>query len=356
LGSAIGVSADLVVVGEPYEGTGKLHLFERQAQDTWQAVSVDFRTTLAEGDELGFASATHAVAAPSREGSGRVLTVARPNGYTCGVDIECANEVCVKGLCCDRSCDSVCESCRAEHKLEGPDGVCGLVQAGTDPTNTCEDSLSPCGTTGLCDDAGHCAFGEVATPCGGSVCQDELTLRIFLCDGKGVCIHKDAGCGLCDCREGACNSGCSSDDDCIESAFCDARNTCQPRAAIGSECTRDAQCEGGHCADGLCCDTACRGQCEACDADAEHPGTCVAIDGAPRGERPACATEETNPCRALTCKAEARDACSFVADDSVACPLSGCQSAVCDGAGQCVCESPIVAQTRPKPSTELARP
>jgi len=61
----------------------------------------------------------------------------------------------------------------------------------------------------------------------------------------------------------------------------------------GDRCARPADCLGAPCVDGICCDRACDGQCEACDV---KPGTCVAIAGPPRGGRA--------PCRSgLTCDA-----------------------------------------------------
>lgn len=67
------------------------------------------------------------------------------------------------------------------------------------------------------------------------------------------------------------------------------------------KCSIDAECTTGHCVDGACCDTACNGQCEACDAPGLR-GTCVGVEGAPHGARPACSPPWTPACHALTCE------------------------------------------------------
>ncbi len=45
---------------------------------------------------------------------------------------------------------------------------------------------------------------------------------------------------------------------------------CQPN---GADCTSDAQCRLGHCVDGVCCDKACSGTCEACTVQKKSQGS-----------------------------------------------------------------------------------
>src|SRR5439155_116716 len=45
-----------------------------------------------------------------------------------------------------------------------------------------------------------------------------------------------------------------------------------------------------HCVDGVCCDTACTSQCEAC-AESGSAGTCTPVAGGPRNARTACASD-----------------------------------------------------------------
>src|SRR5262249_22202762 len=42
------------------------------------------------------------------------------------------------------------------------------------------------------------------------------------------------------------------------------------------ECTQNDQCESGFCVDGLCCELACDGQCQACDLPG-FPGKCLSV-------------------------------------------------------------------------------
>src|SRR5690606_12448828 len=46
-----------------------------------------------------------------------------------------------------------------------------------------------------------------------------------------------------------------------------------PLAADGQICGNGAECLSGHCVDGLCCDAACDGDCQACDL-AGSEGVC----------------------------------------------------------------------------------
>ena len=52
-------------------------------------------------------------------------------------------------------------------------------------------------------------------------------------------------------------------------------------------CQTAADCHSGFCTDGVCCDRACTGQCEACNA-AGSVGSCTAVTGTPRVGHPSC--------------------------------------------------------------------
>lgn len=67
-------------------------------------------------------------------------------------------------------------------------------------------------------------------------------------------------------------------------------------------------CATGFCVDGVCCDTACEGQCQACDVSGSE-GTCAPATGTPRGTRATC-TGDGTMCGG-TCDGTTVDACVY---------------------------------------------
>ncbi len=80
------------------------------------------------------------------------------------------------------------------------------------------------------------------------------------------------------------------------------------RAPNGATCTCSSECGSGFCVDGMCCNSACTGTCQACNIRSS-PGTCSPI---PAGTRPVLVGQ---------CKTDAVSSCGF--------------DGTCDGAGAC---------------------
>jgi MYXO-CTERM domain-containing protein len=111
---------------------------------------------------------------------------------------------------------------------------------------------------------------------------------------------------------------------------------CVPLLAQGTACGADAQCSTGHCVDGLCCDTACKGQCEACDSTGSE-GICTAIKGPPHGNRTQC-DHSGEECGGQ-CDGENASSCKYTSVGTT-CGTTTCdnglsKSSACDGQGEC---------------------
>ncbi|MBI2387979.1 MAG: hypothetical protein HYV09_00050 [Deltaproteobacteria bacterium] len=154
-----------------------------------------------------------------------------PDKVTCTTGSECVSGFCSEGYCCNRACTGQCEAC----DVGGREGTC-LTISGEAPHGT----KPSCGTYVQCGPGGTCA-----TSCA---------------------------------SDGACTA---------TTAYCTTTNVCAPKKANGAGCTFANECTSGYCVDGVCCNSACTAQCEACN-EAGKAGTCSPVDGPPRGTRPAC--------------------------------------------------------------------
>jgi len=153
------------------------------------------------------------------------------------------------------------------------------------------------------------------------------------CDGLGACAPPAAtNCGSYTCRAGACLDRCASQIDCVAGHSCNA-GACATSAANGFICQSDAQCASNHCTDGVCCESACGGQCESCNANS--PGVCVPVATAPVGLRPPCVG--TGACQAQ-CDGVTRNACVNLPGPATSC-VDACNGGVtvgyCNGFGSC---------------------
>lgn len=120
-----------------------------------------------------------------------------------------------------------------------------------------------------------------------------------------------------------CETRCDSDDDCTQSAHCEA-GACTPDLPDGGSCSGDSQCESDHCRAGLCCKS---GDC------CEKPSDC------PDGYASGTSCEDPQRCQGSRRVAICSD--DFVCgsqqvDDDSACTRSTRASA-CDAFGDVYC-------------------
>jgi MYXO-CTERM domain-containing protein len=235
----------------------------------------------------------------------KVCSIDRKQGQPCARDAACeGNANCVDGVCCDSGCTGTCRSCLKNRTGLASDGLCGNILDDADPENECTIDVgypASCKAPGTCDGQGACrVYAKVATVAKAPVCSGS-TLTQTSCDGAGNLDPHETSCYpyKCSSAGNACRASCAADTDCTGDAFCDvATSTCFGQKADGAECHVDGECKNKHCANigkeatptdmgaggappdtsdapGVCCDTACDNDCEACKKSIKGEG----IDG-----------------------------------------------------------------------------
>lgn len=327
---------------------------------------------------------------------GKVGTCTKDNGTTCGAATECASGFCVDSVCCNAACSDQCAACDVIGKL----GTCSAVSGAPHGARTACAAGSDTCTAKTCNGTitTACQFVGTSVLCGMDTCKEISAgsgtygeTRKGTCNGSGVCTATRNSCTAyaCNSTSTACASSCSvpSDcaagykclagkcetlpglgapctvpGDCTTGTFCvdkvccakatcgDVKDwscainpgTCTKR--LGATCSAGAECGSGNCIDGVCCDTACGGQCEACDIvdpTTERKGVCTPVKGAPRGARTACAVDATNVCSNALCDGAERTACKGFVGTGTVCREPRCADAMatpgqqCDGKGTC---------------------
>jgi hypothetical protein len=239
-----------------------------------------------------------------------VCTAKKGTGAACSAADQCGSGFCVDGVCCATACSGTCQACSAA--LTGQaDGTCTNVSVGQDPHGDCP------GTT--------CSGG---------------TLSFKVCNGAGACGPSTASCPpsyACDATGATCAKVCTTDVDCGATGYCNS-GTCSPKGSNGQACTTANQCTSASCADGVCCNEPCAGQCQACN-EPTSVGTCIAVKGTPRAPRTAC--NGTDAACAGTCDGTNIAACAYPSSgQTCGTRCSGSSVSRCDGTGTCLAPTP----------------
>jgi hypothetical protein len=271
-GSSVALASTRLLVGAPGARYGALaqgvvRSYARVGTGPWTLdvdplVAADGQAGDALGAAVAIGDRSALVGAPKRGaglGGAYAFLLGADLGDACSLDGDCASAHCVDGVCCDTPCAGRCVACTAAKKGGGSDGNCGAARDGSDPDGDCAGASCAKGalaTTRTCDGLGACRAASAITECAPFACASAT----------------------------ACATTCTSDDDCADAAYCDG-SKCVTARALGEPCAAPRQCASMSCADGVCCDRACDGACEACSAAEKGFG----VDGicAPSGA-PAC--------------------------------------------------------------------
>lgn len=160
----------------------------------------------------------------------------------------------------------------------------------------------------------------------------------------GVCCNV-ASCGTCQAcnvkgSEGVCSLVKSAQDldTCAQIKACDPNGICKKND--GEVCSSGADCASTFCVDGVCCNTECKGFCQACNGAMKQTGASGTCGVAKEGLDPHndCPDDEARSCeRDGTCDGSGR--CRYY-PKGTSCGPSVCASnravgRVCDGVGAC---------------------
>jgi hypothetical protein len=229
-------------------------------------------------------------------------------GQPCAAAAECATGFCEDGVCCSSACTSVCASCNAP----GAAGTCLPLAAGTS--------------------------------CTGWRCAGDLLESPSLCDGRGACqLGPLFACApfRCDPSRNQCFTGCATDEQCTPGSQCRGNSCAPPRGAV---CQHNDECASGFCADGVCCNTACRGPCASCGLPG-YLGTCTPVASGAVDPRGVCVDQGAASCGTMG-RCDGGGACALY-PAGTACAPESCVGDVftpfhrCDGRGTCVRPAPL---------------
>jgi len=115
------------------------------------------------------------------------------------------------------------------------------------------------------------------TSCGEASCVGGWLTTGASCSSRGACttdVPTRCAGGYCE-DPTRCATTCAGDG-CPGASFCAPSRICELLRANASSCGGDAECESGHCVDGICCGDACAEPCESCVVPGSI-GTCAIV-------------------------------------------------------------------------------
>ena len=146
------------------------------------------------------------------------------------------------------------------------DDVCN----GTSPSHPYKPAGTSCGSSGqICSSSGNC--------CAPTTCAAKGLSCGTTSDGCGATLD----CGTCSsgdaCSGGKC--GCANSVKSGTETDVDCGGICPTKCSTGLKCLAGSDCVSGNCVDGVCCNSACTGTCQACVSTktGATTGTCANV-------------------------------------------------------------------------------
>ncbi len=261
------------------------------------------------------------------------------SGKACTVGEACLSGFCADGVCCNSTCNGICEACNLTNSL----GVCSAVPSQQQDTNTCEKP-------GVCNGSRACVSSNGNSCSSPGNCLSGFCVDDVCCDSS--CSGQCQSCNLSG-KLGTCSlvpSGVQDPNSCsAASQLCDGNGKCQ--STTGATCTASSpnSCISGNCVDGVCCNSSSCGTCQACNLNGSgtcsavsrgntDPGTCTtACDGSG-----VCLAAGGSSCTLATAASCASGYCV----DNVCCGSASCGTCrACNLSGNGVCSAVSRGQT-----------
>jgi hypothetical protein len=254
------------------------------------------------------------------------------SGAACAASNQCVSGFCTDGVCCNSACAGQCEACDVTSKV----GTCSAVNGAPHGARTaCSTDGTACG--GTCNGTLTTTCAYPTAQCRAASCTSDIATLGANCDGAGFCpALQTQPCSPYKCGGASCTGNCVLDTDCTNGSMCSG-GICVGKLSLGKPCANNDQCVSVHCVDSVCCDTACTGQCEACNVTGSA-GTCVPAVGKPYVPRAACTTDGSS-CGGA-CDGVLTTGCSYPGS-SMQCRAPSCKNgtavvaAFCNANGAC---------------------
>jgi hypothetical protein len=240
-------------------------------------------------------------------------------------------------LPCNGGCCSSAE-CPLDKPVCNAANQCTACKADTDCAGR---SLTACNAT-----SGACVQCTQSKGCAAPLTCDTSKNQCVGCTSRNDCA------GACQtCSGGECVAVKNADDTKC-TGTCDGSGQC--KAKPGQKCNAVSDClNNTACADGVCCNRACAGACEACDLPSAV-GTCTVLTAGTTPHHGTCANTGTGAANAAcagSCQGKADGTCSYAAATtdcgSASCTSNGQAQAAgkCNGTGLCSLPAPVSCKT-----------